>query len=61
MKAVATALATGKISKRQHDALMRHKKDHGHTSKHMLVMIAAMAKGATFGAAHREALKKYPK
>mgnify|MGYP003108459432 FL=1 len=45
-----------KLTKRQEDALKRHKKHH--TNKHMAMMKKAMRGGKTFGQAHKMAMKK---
>ena len=44
------------LSIRQREALKRHAKHH--TAKHMTSMKKAMRGGKTFGAAHKEAIKK---
>tara|TARA_B100000424_G_scaffold270863_1_gene271420 strand:- start:739 stop:891 length:153 start_codon:yes stop_codon:yes gene_type:complete len=44
------------LTKRQKDALSRHKKHH--TNKHMAMMRKAMKKGKTFKQAHKMAMKK---
>ena len=44
------------LTMRQKETLKRHAKHH--TPKHMASMRAAMRKGKTFGAAHKEAMKK---
>jgi len=44
------------LSIRQRQALQRHAKHH--TAKHMASMKKAMRSGKTFGAAHKEAMKK---
>tara|TARA_R100000734_G_C3314730_1_gene106401 strand:- start:23 stop:184 length:162 start_codon:yes stop_codon:yes gene_type:complete len=46
------------LSKRQKDALARHKKTHGHTKKHIDEMTKAMLAGKTFTQAHNIAMKK---
>ncbi len=52
--------ATSKpLTMRQKQTLQRHAKHH--TAKHMASMKAAMRKGKTFGAAHKEAMKKVGK
>ncbi len=48
--------ATKKLTKRQTDALARHKKHH--TAKHMTEMRKAMRAGATFTNAHKRAMRK---
>ena len=45
-----------KLTKRQQDTLNRHSKHH--TKKHMTYMKNRMAKGDTFTAAHKKAMKK---
>lgn len=47
---------TGKLSKRQTDALSRHSKHH--TAKHMAEMRKAMRGGKSFTASHKSAMKK---
>ena len=48
-----------KLTKRQEDALKRHKQHH--TAKHMTFMRKEMRKGKTFTQAHKEAMKKVGK
>tara|TARA_R100000353_G_scaffold2250_3_gene3314 strand:+ start:5835 stop:6011 length:177 start_codon:yes stop_codon:yes gene_type:complete len=45
------------LTKRQLDALARHKKTHGHTKKHIDEMKKLMLKGKTFTQAHNAAMK----
>ena len=45
-----------KLTVRQQTTLKKHAKHH--TKKHMASMRSAMRKGKTFGAAHKEAMKK---
>jgi len=45
-----------KLTVRQQATLKKHAKHH--TKKHMASMRSAMRKGKTFGAAHKEAMKK---
>jgi hypothetical protein len=45
-----------KLTKSQQATLKKHSVHH--TKKHMASMRAAMRKGKTFGAAHKEAMKK---
>ena len=45
-----------KLTDRQKSTLQRHSVHH--TKKHMASMRSAMRKGKTFGAAHKEAMKK---
>jgi hypothetical protein len=47
------------LSKRQTDALKKHKKHH--TNKHMAEMKKLMNKGKTFTEAHKMAMKKVGK
>ncbi|WP_290941199.1 hypothetical protein [Hyphomonas sp.] len=46
-----------KLTKRQEDALKRHKKKGTHTKKHMDSMVKDMLKGMTFTEAHKRAMK----
>jgi len=48
-----------KLTKRQEDALKRHKKHH--TAKHMSMMRKEMEGGSSFMAAHRKAQKSVGK
>ena len=48
-----------KLTKRQEDALKRHKQHH--TAKHMAFMRREMRKGKTFTQAHKDAMKKVGK
>ena len=59
MKEIQDALTQGKITKRQADALVRHKQTHGHTDKHIKQMIALMLKGHRFLEAHRQTMKTH--
>ena len=47
---------TKPLTMRQKETLKRHSKHH--TTKHMTSMKKAMRGGKTFGAAHKEAMKK---
>jgi hypothetical protein len=47
---------TKPLTMRQKETLKRHAKHH--TTKHMTSMRKAMRGGKTFGAAHKEAMKK---
>ena len=49
------------LTKRQEDALARHKKKNIHTRKHMEEMKKLMLKGKTFTAAHSMTMKKVGK
>ena len=44
-----------KLTERQNKTMDKHKKHH--TKKHMVAMAKMMAKGSTFTAAHKKALK----
>ena len=46
------------LTKRQEDALARHKKKNTHTRKHMEEMRKLMLKGKTFMEAHKIAMRK---
>lgn len=46
------------LTKRQKDALARHKKNHGHTNKHIAEMKKHMMAGKTFTESHRIAIRK---
>lgn len=48
------------LTKRQLEALERHKKDHGHTNKHISIMKREMKKGKTFIESHNIAMKTDP-
>ncbi len=48
--------ATKKLTKRQIDALAKHKKHH--TARHMAFMRKSMKAGASFTKAHKDAMKK---
>jgi len=50
---------TKKLTKRQTDALARHKKHH--TAKHMAFMRKSMRAGASFTKAHKDAMKEVGK
>ena len=47
-----------RLTKRQKDALQRHKDTHGHTKSHINEMTKAMLSGKTFMEARRIAMKK---
>ena len=47
-----------RLTKRQKDALQRHKTTHGHTKTHIDEMTKAMLSGKTFMEAHVIAMKK---
>jgi len=49
------------LTKRQKDALARHKKKGNHTRKHMEEMKSLMLKGKTFTEAHNLTMKKVGK
>ena len=45
------------LTQRQKNALARHKAKHGRSRKHMDLMKQFMAKGRTFSAAHKMAMR----
>ena len=47
-----------RLTKRQKDALQRHKTTHGHTKSHIDEMTKAMLAGKTFTEAHNIAMRK---
>ena len=47
-----------RLTKRQKDALQRHKATHGHSKKHIDEMTKAMLSGKTFMEAHTIAMRK---
>ena len=49
------------LTKRQMDALARHKKDHGHSKAHMDMMKKLMMEGKSFSEAHKMTMKKLGK
>ena len=49
------------LTKRQEDALARHKKKNTHTRKHMEEMKRLMRKGLSFTESHRVAMKNVGK
>tara|TARA_Y100001937_G_C7098010_1_gene321087 strand:+ start:41 stop:238 length:198 start_codon:yes stop_codon:yes gene_type:complete len=49
------------LTKRQEDALKRHKEKGTHTTAHIAMMRKLMKQGKTFTEAHRETMKKLGK
>ena len=47
-----------RLTKRQKDALTKHKATHGHSKKHIDEMTKAMLSGKTFMEAHSIAMRK---
>ena len=60
-KSGKTMKTTKGITKRQEEALARHKKEHGHTKKHIDEMRKLMLKGKTFTEAHKMTMRKVGK